>query len=328
MIRRNRIQEKISGSIFLLPVCAVAATVLWLFPLHDITVGSVLGWALCILTAYVLMEANSSLGLIRVRTRMVSCVWMLLAAAMPFMHLLGKPAVCALCLSVSLLLLMKCYQLHNPQFYVYHSFLFLSLGDVCSLAVIPMALLFYAYLAVFLRSLTWKGFWAGILGFATPYWCWFAYCLLTDNIDVFIGHFHDEVYPLASLATDGNPVQTFVTSLMSECAALPLVLKVSWAYLAVLSLVSVAHFLRNAYNDKIRVRMFMYIFVSQALALLLASPFFPSSLTTVLAMLIVCVSPLAAHWLTLGGGRFAGVMLAVVTLSLVSVSYVCLWMPS
>ncbi len=311
MIRRNRIQKVVSGSSFTLPVCLAVSIALWLLPQHGITVPSILGCGACLLTAYVLMVADLSLGLIRIRTDMVPCVWVALAAALPFMHTLDKPSVCAFCLSVSHLLLMKCYQLRRTQFYVYHCFLFLSLGSFFSPVMFLMGLLFYFYLTVFLRNLTWKGFWAGVLGFATPYWCWFAYCLFTDNTDVF---------------QTVQPVPDFLPSLASGYAALPTAYKVAWLYVAIVSAVSVTHFLRNSYNDKIHVRMFMYIFVSQTLALLLLSMLLPSSLDTVLAMAVASVSPVTAHWLSLGGGRLAGVMLIVAALSLLAVSYVCLWM--
>lgn len=313
MTRRNRIQESVSESGFTFPVCVAVSVALWLLPQHGITVNAILGWGLCLLTAYVLMGADLALGLIRIRTDMVSCVWVALAAALPFMHALDKPSVCAFCLSVSHLMLMRCYELRRPQNYVYHSFLFLSLGSLLSPVMFIMGLLFYFYLSVFLRALTWKGFLASVLGFATPYWCWFAYCLLTNNADAL---------------PDMRQVSAFLPSLAEGYAALPWAYRIAWLYVAIVAAFSIVHFLRNSYNDKIQVRMLMYIHVSQTLVLLFLSLLLPSSLGTVLAMVVASVSPLTAHWLSLGGGRLAGVTLIVAALSILALSYVCLWMLS
>ena len=123
------------------------------------------------------MGTNTQLHIIRIRTHLMACVWLLLSACFPFMHPIGEPLIAASCLCISYLLLFLCYQRLHPQAYVFHVFLMLSLGSLCAPVMLPMAVLFYLYLIIFLRSITWKAFWAGILGLTAPYWC-YTHCPL------------------------------------------------------------------------------------------------------------------------------------------------------
>ena len=140
---KSRLQNKIAESEFTLTFCAVAATAMWWLPRRVFSLPDALGLVLCLLTACIVMEANARWHIIRIRTRMMSCVWLVLAASLPFMHPLGEPMVSAALLSAAYYLLFRCYQRHSPQTDVFHAFLMLGLGSF--FAALVSKEIYYSY---------------------------------------------------------------------------------------------------------------------------------------------------------------------------------------
>ena len=289
----NRFHNKIAGSVFTLPVCAVLAVALWWLPQRAFTIPHALGLVLCLLTTYIVMETNGRLHIIRIRSRMMSCVWLILAASLSFMHPLAEPIVAAAFLCVSYLLLFRCYQKHRPQKYVFHAFLMLSLGSFVAPVMLAMAIPFFLYLAIFLRTLPAKAFWAGVLGLIVPFWCYAAGCFITGNIQVFVAR-------LTEMAQYEMPSVEGVMSM-------PLAEQVSAGIVALLSLVSIVHYLRTNYDDMIRVRMILYIYVSQTLLLMAFLLLQPATYETTMALLIASASPLIAHYFALSKSIFCAI---------------------
>ena len=286
-MKHNRLQNKIAGSVFTLPFCVVLAVAMWWLPERVFSVRCLLGLMLCLLTTYVVMETNAQQHIIRIRTRMMSCVWLILAASLSFMHPLGEPIIAAAFLCVSYYLLFRCYQKLRPQALAFHSFLMLSLGSFCAPVMLPMAIPFFFYLAIFLRSMTSKAFWAGILGLVVPYWCYAVWCFITKDMESF-------VVRLTDMAHFEMPSVEAITSM-------PLVWQVSAGVVALLSIISIMHYLRTNYDDKIRVRMILYIYVSQTLLLMAFLLLQPAHYETTMALLICSASPLIAHYFALTG---------------------------
>ena len=291
MILKNRIQYNIASSEFTLPLCVILAVAMWWLPQQMFSVDCLLGLILCLLTTYVVMETNAQQHIIRIRTRMMSCVWLILAASLSFMHPIGEPIVAAAFLCVSYLLLFRSYQRHRPQAIVFHAFLMLGIGSFCAPVMLVMAIPFFLYLAIFLRSLTKRAFWAGILGLIVPYWCYAVWSFVTGNLQSFIDR-------LTEMAQYEIPSLEAITSM-------PFVWQVSAGVIALLSIVSIIHYLRTNYDDKIRVRMILYIYVSQTLLLIAFLLLQPAHYQTTMALLVASASPLIAHYFSLTGSWFS-----------------------
>lgn len=284
----NRLQNKIAGSVFTLPFCIVMAVAMWWLPERAFSLHDVLGLGLCLLTTYVVMETNARQHIIRIRTRMMSCVWLVLAASLSFMHPMEEPLIAAAFLCVAYQLLFRCYQRHRPQLDVFHTFLMLSVGSFFAPVMLPMAIFFFLYIAAFLRSLTWKALWAGVLGVIVPYWCYAVWSFVTKDMETFLSR-------LTVMAQVEMPGVEAVKSL-------PPVWQVSAGAVALLSVISIVHYLRTNYDDKIRVRMILYIYVSQTLLLMAFLVLQPSHYQTTMALLVASASPLIAHYLALSKG--------------------------
>lgn len=311
---KERLQNKVAGSVFTLPVCAVIATVLWWLPELTFSVRHILGLVLCFLTTYIIMGTNVQLHIIRIRTQMMACVWLVLAASLPFMHPLGKPLIAAALLCVSYLLLFLCYQRHRPQLMVFHVFLLLGIGGFFAPVMLLMAIPFFFYLVVFLRSLTPKAFWAGILGLIVPYWCYAAWCFTTNTLQDFVECMSDMVqFELPSL---------------EALASLPFAWQVSAAIIALLSIVSTIHFLCTNYDDKIRVRMILYIYIMQTLLMMAFLVLQPAQYQTTMALIIASACPVIAHFFALSGSIVSNLFFVLSLLLTAVMAVLNLWMTS
>lgn len=313
MILHNRLQNKVAGSVATLPVCFALATILWWCQEREVSAAVALGWVLCMFTAYVTMETNNTFNLIRIRTRLTTSIWLLLVAAMPFTHHV-RPALAALCLSCSYYVLFRCYQIQKPEQFIFHAFFFLGIGLFLTPIMLPIAVLFYIYLSGFLRSLTWKGFWAGLMGLATPAWCWFAWCLFSRSTDRFLAYFEESLVPELPSCSD----------LLSQ----PFPWYLSIGYTALLGLLGVANFYLTNYNDKIRTRMLLYIYCLQTLLCIVAVVLQPSDFPTLMSLLLVSACPLTAHYFALTGSWLSNTLFVLATLMFIAITYINTWMPS
>ena len=289
------------------------AVAMWWLPERTFSVRCLLGLVLCLLTTYIVMETNARQHIIRIRTRLMSCVWLVLAASLSFMHPLEEPVIAAAFLCIAYHLLFRCYQRHRPQLDVFHAFLMLGVGSFFAPVMLPMAIPFFIYTIVFLRSLTRKAFWAGILGVIVPYWCYAVWCFITKDIDGFVARLTD----MARLEMPS----------IEAVRSLPFVWQVSAGVVALLSIVSIVHYLRTNYDDKIRVRMILYIYVSQTLLLMAFLVLQPSHYPTTMALLIASASPLIAHYFALSKSILCTIFFLLSLLLTAGMATLNLWLP-
>ena len=311
MIGKNRFQNKVAESLATLPVCAVLATILWWWPQQSFATSNIIGWVLCALTTYICLETNGVQQIIRIRTRMMACVWLVLASCLAFMHPLDTPAISAVCMALSYYLLFRCYQLYDSVAWIFHSFLFLGIGSLFSAIMLPMGLLYYIYLIGFLRSLTWRGFWAGIVGLVLPYLGWAAWCFLMDKTDSMLDFItsHFVWHPIS----------------WKDIASLPFSWMVSMGVVILLSLVSVFHYLQTKYNDKIRVRMVLYIYTIQTILLIIYLFLQPQEFQNTMALLVVSACPLIAHYFSLTRSWLSNAFFFLTLLLCGAMAYLHLW---
>ena len=129
MMGRRWLQNKVAESRLTLPVSVALFIVVRLFQGVGVSFAAAAAAPLCLCAAAVMLETNVALQILRVRSRLGESLWLLLAAAMPFLYGLGAPAVCAFCLAAGMGLLLCCYQNRNAVLLVFHSFLFLGAGS-------------------------------------------------------------------------------------------------------------------------------------------------------------------------------------------------------
>ena len=145
-----------------------------------------------------------------------------------------------------------------------------------------------AAMAIFLRVLNARHFFALLFGMVTPYWIAAAWGLWQGCAD--------------AMADQWLQQWTFTAPCYD---ALPAPAITGAALIAGISVPAIVHTLRTAYNDKIRTRMYFYTLTVLHLTLLGALAAQPQHYAMLLPLLTVTTAPLAAHHFTLSRGRSA-----------------------
>lgn len=189
-MRRNRFQNKVATSNFTLPVAAFLTTLLWCAE-GIYTPDRILGWAVCGLTAYFWVETNNAHSLIRIRSRLTPAIYLWMTGCIFSLHPLQDGLIVSCLMLASYYLLFKSYQRTEAVSPIFHSFLCLGIGSLFFPQLLFSAPFYLWYATVYLRSLTWRTFWAAMTGLILPYWLMAGYFLYTEDFSRFIGHFRE-----------------------------------------------------------------------------------------------------------------------------------------
>ena len=168
-MRRNRFQNKVATSNFTLPVAAFLTTLLWCAE-GIYTPDRILGWAVCGLTAYFWVETNNAHSLIRIRSRLTPAIYLWMTGCIFSLHPLQDGLIVSCLMLASYYLLFKSYQRTEAVSPIFHSFLCLGIGSLFFPQLLFFAPFYLWYATVYLRSLTWRTFWAAMTGLILPYW--------------------------------------------------------------------------------------------------------------------------------------------------------------
>jgi len=98
--------------------------------------------------------------------------------------------------------------------------------------------------------------------------------------------------------------------------------------LSLLCIVSIIHYLRTNYDDKIRVRMILYIYVIQTLMLMAYLVLQPAQYETTMALLVASACPLIAHYIALSKGILNTIFFILSLLLVAAMATLNLWMTS
>ena len=320
-MRKTRLQNRISGSMFTLPVCAVITLLLWGFTLREgegiflsrlsFTVPHLVALVCVALIAYVLVEMNNVNMLIRVRSRLVSSVWLVSAAVVPLLHTYSHGLVAAVCLSVAYYQLFKTYQAPDSQLNAFHSALMLSAGSL----FVPHLLFFLPFFlwhqTVFLRSVTLRSLGAVFLGLAMPFVVVAGYAMVSGDLS-FLFRWAETLSLYYAVSSEA-----YQTLTLQQWA--------SWAVISLWGWIGMVHYLSTSYRDRIQTRMLLYVFVCQFLAIETFVALQPQHLDDWMPLLMVTSAPLTAHFFALTGSRFTNALFLVALLSFCALGVLGFW---
>lgn len=286
MARERSFRNTVVESGMSLPVMSALTLLLWLIgPRQDVWLWTSL--AIVAVTTYVVVEWNNQCQLLRIRSRMNSVSFLALINIFPALHVAGQALIPALCLLATYFTLFKAYGKYRPQGYAFHAFFFLGLG---SLVFPPMLLLAPTLLFssnVQLRITTLKSVTAMLLGLLLPFWLYAA------AMTVAVPLWGVEVAQLRYLSDVHLPDLTVFSPW--QWGAL--------AFIGMLGLVAVGHFVSTAYNDKIRTRQYYYTMLISFVPLLFATLWWPADFVVTLPLLLLNLTPFVAHYLALSRVR-------------------------
>lgn len=297
MAREHSFRNTVAESSLSLPIMAIITFLFWVIgPMQD---GKLWGTLLLVsLMTYTIVEWNNQCQLLRIRSRMNSVTFLTLMAMFPALHMAGPKLLPAFCLLVAFYTLFKAYGLYKPEGYVFHSFLALSIGSLYYPPLLLVVPALFLASGVQLRVLTLRSVSATFLGLVLPYWLYASFMFVkTYYIDDTPGVVSDadlaKIFPIVTYLNTDLPDYTVFSQ---------------WHWLAVgfvafLALVSVLHFVSTSYNDKIRTRQYFYALLVTLVPVMFIAAWWPDDIMYTLPLLIVCLTPLAGHYLALAKGR-------------------------
>lgn len=245
---------------------------------HDYAVSLVL----VLLMSLVLLETGNRNQLYRVQTRMLPSVWLFAAAFIPYLHPFHYALLATLFLAASYYMLFRTYQVVEPVFLVFYTFLMLSLGSLFVPHMLLLVPFYLWYLIVFMRTFSIRVLFAALMGTLLPFWFWLGWILLREDTTALLAWWAR----LVNINMGG--VGAFLHP------APPMYAFYLVAFLAVWMS---AYYVRHSFDDKIQTRMFFYVFIFQSLLLLVYGVLVDA--TTALPMLLLSASPLVAHYFAL-----------------------------
>ncbi len=305
-MRSKRIQNRIGESRLLLPTVVLVAGALWWLPRRPFSYWDLGGLALCYLCTYLLMEMNNVNALIRTYSRSVSSVFLLLTAVMGMLHGWLPQLVAAPALTAAMFMMTRVDEVGNRVAHTFHIFVALGIAVLAEPPLVALALVFFWNQAVFLRSLSFRAFWAGLIGLATPIWVAACVVLLT-------GRWALAVDWLATFCDYRLPSLQAYAGVATETRS-------AWVLLALMLVLGLAYYLRNASADKVRTRMLMYAFISQSVVVAVMGAAQPHRASQLLTAMNISIAPLAAHYFTLQRTWWGSVMMWLWLISLVSLA--------
>lgn len=305
----KRLQNIVTTSSFLLPVAAVICAFLWYFHNSKGELSQWMGLAFCAICTALVVELNNTHVLIRIRTRMVSTMFLLLWSCNGFLHPFQHGHVMILCMLICYHALFSVQQGAKSTGITF--LIFLSLGFI-SLLIQPMSLLIVPFFLTlnYFRSLSFRSFIAGILGFILPAWLVLSCCYLTDSLPLALSY--------ASDSSQWIPFQ-YATVDLHQAAAMALLL--------ILLVPSVLHFLQNNYQDKIRVRMLYYFMLWMLVYLFVGLCILPHLFNELFLMILLNSCPLIAHFFTLTNHKLSNLFFIAACGLVILLTGFNLWMP-
>lgn len=292
----KRLQNRIAESRFALPVTSVYAVALWL-AMCAAGFRHYVELAVFAVAAYLMAELNNRNALIRVYSRMVSCTFIVLGTmAAPLLGSLDVLAV-QLCFIAAYLLLCAAYQDKRAQGKMFYAFAFIGAASV----IHPQSLFFSPVLWVLtgtnLMAMSWRNFWASVIGLTMPYWFVGGYCAITGDFGIAIRLMHADfwnVAPYSAGITAGTAVTYGITLLVAAIGAI--------------------HFLRNSYKDKIRTRMIYEMLITLTVFTAALAVLQPQNAAMLTAILTVNASVLAGHFFALTATRATNIVFILLTM--------------
>ena len=318
----KRIQNKVAESRFTLPVVVAYAIAIWLasglliptlpFSLSQLLHGAWAQFVCFMVTAYLMVILNNSYSLIRIYSRTLSCSFLVLMCAGCFLFNSLGGAIAQLCMAGFFLTIFHCYQDKESIGTTYYAFLCIGLASLVFVHVLFYVPFLWAMMFFQLSSLSWRTFFASILGLVTPYW--FAIPAL-----LYLGQYDWPFIHFSALAEFSFPYE--YTQLMLNQLLL-------FALVVTLGITGTVHYRRKKSGDNIRIRLLYGCLIQMWLLPFVFIVLQPQHYDVLIRFLILCVSPLIAHFLSLTYTRITNIAFCTICVVAFLLTLFNLWMPS
>lgn len=303
------LQNKIAESKLALPLTVAYGVIVWLAS------GLIGGqwwiqFACFFLAAFLMMELNTIHALIRIYSRMVSCVFIIFLCMICFLFSSIPGAITQVCIIAAMTLLFNSYQDKTATGWTYYSFLMLGIASLAFVHILFFLPILWLVTLFQLQSLSWRTWTASLFGIVTPYWFWCCWLGWNEDFTPLIDHF-------VLLSEFSTP---FGLSSLSEHHFVTLIFVVLMAFTGTI------HYIRKHHDDKIRIRLlyggFMWMCLITTAFILLQ----PQHYDVLIRILIINTAPLVGHFLALTHTRQTNIAFFVIVAATLIVTGYNLWM--
>jgi len=307
----KRLQNRIAESRYALPATALYALAVW-------TAGGLREQRMYIQLAslaaatLLMVTLNNQNALIRIYSRMVSCSFIALNTMAVFLFNSKENYLVQLCLITALLLLLRTYQDKKAPGTVFYAFACVGIASTMFIQILFFVPVLWILMASNMMAFSTKMLLASILGLAAPYWFMAGYYICNGMPEMMAAHIAGiaEFRPLCQLQE--LDTRRMVTS----------------AYVALLAITGIVHYLRNSYMDKIRTRMIYEMIVTVTSLTLIFMLLQPQHTDFLLGILTICTSILTAHYIALTHTWITNVSFYVIIAVTILITAFNLWTPS
>lgn len=203
-----------------------------------------------------------------------------------FFHGSPTQSVVAPLFVLMLFSLLRSYESYDASSTIFNAFLFTGLAGFIVPCVVWISPFVFFYM-IYLRSLSAKTFFAGIIGLTLPYWFLFSYGVYTDNISL--------VVPYLSACVQFHPFTDYALLSISQI--------VSLASLLLLFIVYGAFYMQSAFKDKVQTRIMLTSIFWMGVWTFLLILLQPRYLNALLPAAAVSTAVLGGHLFALSFGR-------------------------
>ncbi len=305
----KRLQNKVSDSKLSLPITSVYAIGVWVLA-GLIQEAWWIQFGCFTLSVYLMAVLNNSNALIRIHSRMVSCSFIMLTCTACFLFASLHEAVCTMLMAATYVVLFQTYQDKEAPGLTFYSFLLLGLSSLVDIQIICLLPFLWLLMLTNLQSLSWRNFFASLLGVTLPYWFALGWSAYQSDFTLWADHF-------ASLVTFQTPF---------DFSGLDTHHVVTLCFVTVLAIFGTLHYWRASYLDKMRNRMLYGFFIRMHMFLLLLFFLQPQRYDLLLRLMILNTAPLVAHFIALTQQRVTNIIFCVITLAALFLTIYNLWM--
>lgn len=302
----NKFQIDVASGRVTFPVVILVCLLLWGITFNEWQ--DAISLLACALTAYSLIEINTTFTLIRTRSTLHVSLYVFLTTACLFLHPFQPATFVPLIFLIAIFQLFRSYESPYPAGSIFHAFFFIGLGSLLFPQLLYFVPLFYWGMINF-RSLSPKSFLAGLIGLSVPYWFFLGYAFYYDKMDLFY-----------------DPLQEIIHFQPISYGVLGLNRIISCGVVTLLSLVSSVHYFNVSYLDKVRTRIFLSFLIVIEAWIYLLGILQPQHFNILLQMQIIAGSILTGHLFTLTRNRFTGIFFTITFVILIVLTLYNLWM--
>lgn len=307
----KRVQNRVAESRYALPLVAAYALGVW----GACGLLQQQWWvhlACFSLSAFLVVVLSTINALIRIYSRMVSCVFLVLSCTACFLFDSMGGAIVQLCFITSYITLFHCYQDKQTPGWMYYTFLCIGLASTLCVQILYFVPFLWLLAELQLNAMSWRSFTASLLGLLTPYWFAAGWLVWQGNVTPLKSHF-------------SNLIQF---QKLCDYSQVTLSQVLVFALVVVLAIIGTIHFWYRSYNDKIRTRQLYGFFTIMDLLTTIFLLLQPQHYDVLIRVLIINSAPLIAHFIALTHTKLTNIAFYVISMVCLLLTAYNVWMSS